>query len=119
MLAKEGEYDCLVYIRQPLVLIQRVRRILADRPLHFHCSHVVYNKGFEVDQATLNSQDYQSHVFQKDPCRAEDKEYRLSLTDVSPYGEDKDAITLEIGDCSDIMDIQDLPNLTLHGKQCD
>jgi hypothetical protein len=54
LLAGHGNYDCLVHIQKPHVLIERVRLAKA-RYLHVHCAEVSYNRGAEVDKVTLNS----------------------------------------------------------------
>ncbi len=115
VLASHGGYDCLVRIHQPRTLIQRVRIALLskDRNLLLHCAEVSYNRGSEVDKATLNSQKFHFNVFQKDPRFSEDCEYRLSFTDTGLKSQLKKHIELEVGDCSDIMDIEDLPNKVL------
>ncbi|MDY6903286.1 MAG: hypothetical protein SWH61_01250 [Thermodesulfobacteriota bacterium] len=51
------------------------------------------------------------NVFQKDPSFAPDMEYRLSLTDISLKPELKPEMILSIGDCSDIVTIEELPNI--------
>ena len=111
-LADYGEYDCLVRISEPRTLIQRVRTALLslDRNLLLHCSAVSYNRGSEVDKATLNSQKFHFNVFQKAPRFSEDCEYRLSLTDAGSLSQSREHIVLEVGDCSDILNIEDLQN---------
>ena len=112
ILASQSRYDCLVRIQQPKILIQRVKTSLLDinRNLFLHCAEVLYNRGSEVDKATLNSQKFHFNVFQKDPIFSEDCEYRLSLTDAGLKTQLKDHIDIELEDCSDIMNIEDLPN---------
>ena len=112
ILASQSGYDCLVRIHQPKILIRRVKTSLLaiDRNLLLHCSEVLYNRGSEVDKATLNSQKFHFNVFQKDPIFSDDCEYRLSLTNAGLKTQLKDHIDIELGDCSDIMNIEDLPN---------
>lgn len=112
VLARYGGYDCMVRIHKPAVLIQRVRSALLMKypKLLIHCAEVSYSRGTEVDKATLNSQKFQFNVFQKDQRFAEDKEYRLSLTDVRVKSAFRDYIDVQVGDCSDIMDIENLPS---------
>ena len=114
LLAEHGNYDCLVRIHRPRILIQRVRLAKA-RYLHLHCAEVSYNRGAEVDKGTLNSQMVNFNVFQKDPCFTEDQEYRVSLTDVRLRPEFMCHIDLSIGKCSDIMVIEELPNIGVQG----
>jgi len=111
ILANHGHYDCLVQIHHPMTLIQRVRRTLSSkgRGLYLHCAEVSYNRGIEVDKATLNSQKFHFNVFQKDSRFAEDIEYRLALTDVGLKYEVRDHVDIQVGKCSDITDIRDLP----------
>lgn len=117
LLAEHGKYDCLVRIRQPRILIQRMRaELLAKgKNLRLHCAEVSYNRGAEVDKVTLNSQKFHFNVFQKDPRFTEDKEYRVSLTDVRIRPESMCHIDLQVGECSDIMVIEELPNIGVQG----
>jgi len=114
VLAKHGKYDCLIRIHQPKILLHRVIIVLLANGgklhLRLQCAEVSYNRGSEIDKATLNSQQFHFNVFQKDPRFAEDKEYRLFMTDVQPESEPRNHIDIQVGDCSDIMDIEDLPN---------
>jgi hypothetical protein len=114
LLAEHGNYDCLVRIYQPRILIQRVR-LAKPRYFHLHCAEVSYNRGAEVDKVTLNSQMFNFNVFQKDPCFTEDQEYRVSLTDFRLRPEFVCHIDLLIGNCSDIMFIEELPSIGVHG----
>ena len=113
LLSEHGKYDCLVRIHQPRILIQRVRAKLLAKGLnlHLHCAEVSYNRGAEVDKVTLNSQKFHFNVFQKDTRFTEDKEYRVSLTDVRLRPESMCHIDLQVGKCSDIMAIEELPNI--------
>ncbi len=63
-----------------------------------------------MDKRTLNSQKFHFNVFQKDPSFAPDMEYRLSLTDTSLRPQQKNLVDLAVGDCSDILSIEELPN---------
>ena len=112
LLAEQGKYDCVVRLHEPLTLIQRVHAVLTGNngSLRLHCSQASYNRGAEVDKRTLNSQKFHYNVFQKDQLFAPDMEYRLSLIDCKLRPEHKDHVTLEVGDCSDILRIEDLPN---------
>jgi hypothetical protein len=53
------------------------------------------------------------NVFQKHPRFAEDKEYRVSLTDVRLKPEPSHHIDLSIGKCSDILSVESLPNAAI------
>ena len=119
LIAKHGGYNCVVRIYEPLTLIRRVHAALAKgrKTLLLHCGEVSYNRGAEVDKATLNSQKFHFNAFQKDPSFSEDMEYRFSLTDAHVRAEFKRHIDLWIGECSDIMDIEELPNQALHGTR--
>lgn len=114
LLASHGGYDCLVRIHQPRVLLKRFSDALEARGqrLFPHCAKVSYNKGEEVDKVTLNSQKFHFNVFQKDVDFANDREYRLSLT-AAGNSRAKKHICLIIGNCIDIMEIEELPNNTL------
>jgi len=110
LLANHGSYDCVVRIYQPEKLFQRLR-LAKDRHFHLHCAEISYNRGIEVDKVTLNSQIFHFNVFQKDARFSEDQEYRISLTDVGRRHEPVSHIDLSIGECSDIMVIEELPNI--------
>jgi hypothetical protein len=113
LLAEHGKYDCLVHIHRPRILIQRVRVTLLakGRKLRLRCAAVSYNRSAQVDKTTLNSQKFHFNVFQKAPCSADDKRYRILLTDIRLTPEIKCHIDLQIGDYPDIMDIERLPNI--------
>jgi hypothetical protein len=119
LLAQHGGYNSVVQIHEPLTLIRRVHAALAKgrTSLLLHCGEVSYNRGAEVDKATLNSQKFHFNVFQKAPSFAADMEYRFSLTDAHVRAEFKSHIDLCIGQCSDIMDIEELPNQALYGTR--
>jgi hypothetical protein len=109
-LAKHGKYDCLVRIHQPKILIERIRdSLVPDMALSIHCAEVSYNRGDEVDKVTLNSQKFHFNVFQKDRRFSDDREYRVSLTDTNLRPEVRAYIDLPIGECADIMTIEELP----------
>jgi len=112
LLAKHGGYGCVVRVHKPLLLIQRVCSTLirTNKTLHLHCAQVFYNRGAEVDMWTLNSQKFHFNVFQKDSVFAPDMEYRLSLTDVCLRPELETHMDITIGECSDILSIEELPD---------
>lgn len=110
-MALNSGYDCLVRISEPATLIQRANTasLATGLTLLLHCAEVSYDRGNEVDKKTLNSQKSKFNVFQKALRSAEDKEYRLAFTDVSLKSIHRDYVDLQIGDCSDILSIEDLP----------
>lgn len=110
LLANHGGYDCVVRIHQPGELIQRLQ-LAKDKHFHLHCAEISYNRGTEVDKATLNSQMFHFNVFQKDARFSDDQEYRISLTDVRRRPEPFSHLDLSIGECSDIMVIGELPSI--------
>lgn len=111
LLAEHGEYDCVVRVHNPLILIQRIHDALFApcNKMNLQYSEVSYNRGAEVDTRTLNSQNFQFNVFQKNPSFAPDMEYRFLLTDSSLRPDPKPYVDLLVGKCSDIMSIQALP----------
>lgn len=108
VLAMHGDYDCLVRINQPSILIKRVQ-LAKSKYLHLHCAEISYSRGTEVDKMTLYSQKFHFNIFQKDERFSEDREFRLTLTDNSLKPEYRFYIDLRIGECSDIMEIKKLP----------
>jgi hypothetical protein len=113
-LAEREKYDCLVRIHRPRLLIQRIQ-LAKPEYSYLHCAEVLYNRGVEVDKVTLNSQKTHFNVFQKDTSFFDDQEYRVSLIDFSRRPDHVDYIDLSIGDCSDIMVIEELPNISVQG----
>ena len=109
ILADHGEYDCIIRIHQPEELIRRLQ-FSKPKDSYLHCAEVSYNRGEEVDKVTLNSQSFHFNVFQKDPSFVDDQEYRIALIDFSLKPIHLDHIDLSIGDCSDIIDIEELPS---------
>lgn len=111
VLAKEGNYDCRVRICQPQCLIHRVRDALITlrSDLMLQCSDVIYDRGLEVDKVMLNDQKFHFNVFQKDVNFEEDMEYRLSVVDCSIKPIQDAYIDIKVGNCSDIITIEDLP----------
>ena len=110
ILADHGKYDCIVRVLQPSELIRRLH-LAKPKDSYFHCAEVSYNRGEEVDKLTLNSQRFHFNVFQKDLFFVDDQEYRIALIDVSHKPDRLDYIDLSIGDCSDIMAIEELPGV--------
>lgn len=114
LLAEHGKYDCVVRVHEPLALIQRVRAALTgdNSIFHLQCSQVSYNRGAVVSKDTFIriQNKFQSNVSEKDPRFSPDKEYRLWLTDSSRRPARKAHVDVEIGECSDILSIEELPN---------
>jgi hypothetical protein len=114
VLAEHGNYDCCVRVLDVAAFIARVKGTLVGRGLWLHCE-VAYNKREEVDLDILNSQKFHFNVFQKDGSFAEDREYRLALTDVSLGNADAEYVVLTVGPCSDILQIEALPQCPVDG----
>jgi hypothetical protein len=112
LLARHGGYDSIVWIHAPEEFFRRVRDWLSAHlnGFHLHCGCVNYDRGGEVDKQTLNSQKFLFHVFQKDPKFQEDMEYRMAVTDATFTGTEQDHLDLALGDCTDIISIEDLPD---------
>ena len=111
LIAEQSKYDCLVVIRNPEAMFQRIKGWLETNHPGFwvHCGAVKYDRGQEVDKKTLNAQKFHYNVFQKAETFKEDQEYRLSITNsTSSLLQDKH-IDLAIGICRDIASIEDLP----------
>jgi hypothetical protein len=111
-IAQSNEYECLVDISSPLEFFRHISKALSfeyNGDFILHCGSVSYDRGSEVDKATLNSQQFHFNVFQKDTKFQDDKEYRLSITNSSLkrcYG---NGVFVNIGSCSDILQIKELP----------
>lgn len=112
LMAAYGNYNCVVCVHDLPAIIQRIRAVLQGMNNHLYLrdSEIIYNRGAEVDQHTLNSQIHGFNVFQKSPDFAHDMEYRLSLTDASLRPEKEDYIDLVIENCSDIISIENIPS---------
>jgi hypothetical protein len=110
--AEQSGYNCLVFIHDPEVLFQRIKKWLVANYHGFkvHCGAVKYNRGSEVDKKTLNKQQFHYNVFQKAPSFKEDQEYRLSVTNCTFVPLKNKYIDLVIGNCNDIASIEELPN---------
>ncbi len=118
LIAKHGRYDCVVRVHEPLHLIQRVRVALVrkNKTLLLHCAEVSCNRKAEVDKQTLNSQKFHFNVFQKDQRFGPDMEYRFSLTDASLQSKPEPFIEVLVGECADIMSIEELPNSAMQAE---
>ena len=116
-LATLGEYDCVVIINNTEEFLKRMRRWKASQKPKWwlHSGLVKYNRGTEVSIDTLNDQKFHHNVFQKDPSYSDDLEYRISLmdTDTNPY--EHDFVDVSLGECSDIVTVDGLPNRVKDG----
>jgi hypothetical protein len=114
-IAKHGEYDCVLRIHSPEELFKRMLKFLQEHKKGFwpHCGHVHYNRGAEIDKQTLGSQKFHFNVFQKEQRLQDDKEYRVSITNSTFTRHKENFLDLLLGDCSDILSIEPLPNSSL------
>lgn len=108
---EQGGYDCKIVIRDPDEMFQRIKKWLVNNhpELWIHCGAVKYDRSQVVDKATLNSQQFHFNVFQKAASFEEDREYRLSITNISFPRLHGKYIDVEIGNCRDIASIEKLP----------
>lgn len=108
-------YDCKVVIREPEEMFQRIKKRLANNhsELWIHCGAVKYDRSQAVDKATLNSQQFHFNVFQKAASFEEDREYRLSITNISFSRFHGNYIDVEVGNCRDIASIEELPTKSI------
>jgi hypothetical protein len=112
-IAKSNNYDCIVEIISPLELFRRISKSLGGKykgDFILHCGNVSYDRGYEVDKATLNNQQFHFNVFQKGTHFKSDKEYRLSITNYSMKTKYDECVFVTIGDCHDIIELKDLPH---------
>jgi len=116
-LAVDGSYDCMIVLRAPEEFLRRVNDWLSEYRKGFwlHCGLVTYNRGEEVDKKALNSQKFHFNVFQKAPRFKNDMEYRMSIINATFQHLQEDYLDLLIGDCSDIMSIEALPDKSPKG----
>jgi hypothetical protein len=114
-IAEHGNYDCTIIVHAMDKLLTRIQSYLQQNNKGFwmHCGCVNYNRGAEVDKATLNSQKFHFNIFQKGTCFQEDKEYRVSIINCTFEKSDKNYLDIVIGNCSDIISMQPLPNKPL------
>jgi len=112
LLAHHGGYDCMVRIHAPEEFFRRAQDWLSAHLNGFllHCGRVNYNRGEEVDEQTLKSQKFHFNVFQKDPRFQDDMEYRMAVTNSTFTSLPGDHLDLALGDCTDIISIEDLPD---------
>ena len=105
--AEQSSFNCLVVIRNPEAMFQRIRAYLvANRQgYRVHCGSVKYDRGKEVDKKALNSQPFHYNVFQKSVFFQEDREYRLSINNCTFSRLQDKHLDLEIGNCSDIAGV--------------
>ena len=114
-LADNGNYDCLVKINAPENLFERIKQILNQTDYKFwvHCGQINYDRGAEVNQQALNSQKFHHNIFQKAINFSSDLEYRISITNCSINSCDSEILNVSLGNCSDIIEIQSLPKLSV------
>ena len=112
LLAQHGDYDCMLMIHAPKKFFRKVANFLSQCRKGFilHCGLVNYNLGEEIDKKTLNSQKFHYNVFQKSTRFNDDKEFRIAITNSTFNRLPNDHLDLLLGDCSDIMSIEALPN---------
>jgi len=112
LIAREGKYNCIIKLFAPEKFFERVKDNLLIQRNGFwvHCGHVNYQRGAQIDKNKLNSQNFHFNVFQKDPKFKEDMEYRMSVVNCTFHRLPEDHLDLVLGDCSDIISIEELPN---------
>lgn len=115
LFAEQSGYDCLVVIRNPEVMFQRINEFLLTNLDGFmvNCGAVKYDRSQEVDIKTLDSKQVHYNVFQKAASFEEDREYRVSIINCNFSHRQDKHIDLEIGNCRDIVSIEELPNSAL------
>jgi len=127
-LANSNKYNCIVRINNTRLMIERFTAALSKQVgsnVHPICGMVSYDKGKYVGEESLgeiiSSHEYRLDIFQKDTKFTEDREYRVSFTDYRRNSNvsnvpneifEPKCITLTIGNCSDIMEIAALPNIS-------
>ena len=114
LIAKEGGYDCMLMIRDPMTLFQRMRQsLLSTHPKYLmQCGNVIYDRGTEVEKGVLLSKTkiFHSNVFQKDKEKYADYfEYRVSVTNGTFNSSGCKKLLLTVGDCTDIVSVEKLP----------
>lgn len=109
-IAESEGYDCLLTISNPEVFFQRIREALLRRSRKYwvHCGKVKYNRGVTVSKNALNSQQFNHNIFQKSHIFRMDKEYRLSVSNLSLHPRQQKYINLAIGKCTRIVTIEKL-----------
>ena len=112
LFVEQSDYDCMLVINNPQLLFQKISHCLSKTMPGFlvHCGAVHYNRGEGVDKSTLNSQKFHFNVFQKSGSFSEDIEYRMSVTKTNFETLEEKYIDLNLGDCSDLLSIEELPN---------
>jgi hypothetical protein len=117
LMAQHGEYDCCVHISDFPEFIRRIKPVLVGKRLWLHCGAVAYTRGDEVSVDVLRSQSFHFNVFQKDRAFADDREYRLALTDLNMGRAEAEHVILEVGPCLDILEVVALsPSMRLVGE---
>ncbi len=115
LFSKHSGYDCLVVVHNPELLFNKIKAWFSKNlPGYWlHCGLVKYDRGNEVHKKTLNSQKFHYNVFQKASYFKEDLEYRLSVTNTTFSRLSEEHIDLSLGNCRDILSIEELPNQSL------
>lgn len=111
-IANSNKYECIVEISSPIELFQRISKALTaeyNGDFILHCGPVAYDRGSEVDNETLNNQQFHFNVFQKSTNFQDDNEYRLSLTNYSLKKNYGSEVFVHIGNCSHFLQIKELP----------
>jgi len=111
LLAQHGGYDCMLVIHSPEKLFSKMASFLPRQKKGYalHCGLVNYNRGEEVDKKTLTSLEFHHNIFQKSARFKADREYRVSLTNITFARLPEDYFDLLLGNCRDILSIEDLP----------
>ena len=114
-IAHGAGYDCVLRIVDPQAFFERIRKALLHRgrPYWVHCGKVKYNRGAQVTKKALNAQQFNHNVFQKAASYRRDKEYRLSVSDISLHSRRCRFIKLVLGRCVGLVRIERLPNPSL------
>jgi hypothetical protein len=114
-IAHSEGYDCVLIIQYPQAFFRKIKQALLRRGRQYwvHCGTVKYNRGAQVTMKALNSQQFNHNVFQKSPSFRRDKEYRLSVSDLSFHPRRGQYINLALGRCVGIVKIEKLPNQAL------
>jgi len=109
LIARQGNYNCIINLFAPEKFFERIRDYLLIQKQRFwlHCGYINYQRGAPIDKRELNSQRFHFNVFQKAPKFKEDGEYRISVIKFQRIPEGH--LDLVLGDCSDIISIEELP----------
>ena len=117
----ERNYDTIISISDVEKFVKRIETALKNNALCYpsyvfitKSEKINYNRGSEVSQKALNNQQPFFEVFQKSSCFKDENEYRIAFLFIPrfPRGEndcnlfDKDYWDINIGNCSDIVQIK-------------